>query len=399
MFPKQMSLGDLAVRAAIATIFGSLGALSVAVSGCAQSFDYGKPPNTTAFDAFTDSLRLAHSLPALAIIVVRHDTTLAHAAVGRRQLDREDRVTLDDSWQIGSLTKAFTASLIGLLVDRGKLQWTTTIAEALPDLRAIMHPQFQGVTVGQLLSHSAGVPPYTDGADLNKLPKFSGTARERRRAFVAFLLKDAPLFAPGTKHQYSNAGFTIAGAIAEQVANKPWEAQIEEDLLRPLGVRVIFGWPAYADSAQPWGHTAGMRMLHPHDPRDTYQIGDLLAPAGAVSVSMDDYGTFMRAHLAGLRGEDGLLKATTVRTLHTAMPPPPASDTLAGTALGWGVRVSKWGRIHGHAGSAGTFYCVVQLVSEQDLGLAVCTNAGGDRATAGTRAALETLRARYASER
>jgi D-alanyl-D-alanine carboxypeptidase len=374
-------------------------ATSVVFGACAQSFDYGKPANATAFDAFTDSLRVAHSLPALAFVVVRHDTTLAHAAVGRRHLDREDRVTLNDYWQIGSLTKAFTASVIGILVDRGKVQWTTTLAEVFPDLRAIMHPQFQGVTVAQLLSHSAGVPPYTDGADLNKLPKFNGTPRERRRAFVAYLLKDAPLFAPATKHQYSNAGFTIAGAVAEQVANKSWEALIEEDLLRPLGVRVVFGWPAFADSTQPWGHMEGLRLLDPHDPRGEYQIGDLLAPAGAVSVSMDGYGAFMRAHLAGLRGDAGVLKATTVRTLHTAMPPPPASDTLAGTALGWGVRVSKWGRTHGHAGSAGTFYCVVQLVSEQDLGLAVCTNAGGDRATAGTRAALETLRARYATER
>ena len=374
-------------------------ATSVAFSACAQSFDYGKPSGSSNIDAFTDSVRIVHSLPALAIVAVRHDTTLAHAAVGRRHLDREDRVALADYWQIGSLTKALTASVIGLLIDRGKLEWTTTLADVFPDLRDTMHPQFRSVTVEQLLSHSAGVPPYTQGSALNNVPQFSGTPRERRRAFVALLLKDAPRFAPGTQHQYSNAGFTIAGAIAEQVANKSWEALIEEDLMRPLGVRVVFGWPAFAESAQPWGHTMGRQLLHPHDPRDTYQIGDLLAPAGAVSVSMDGYGAFMRAHLAGLRGDDDVLTSTTVRKLHTAMPPPPPSDTLSETALGWGVRVTKWGRVHAHAGSAGTFYCVVQLLSDQDLGLAVCTNAGGDRAIAGTRAALEALRSRYATER
>jgi D-alanyl-D-alanine carboxypeptidase len=69
--------------------------------------------------------------------------------------------------------------------------------------------------------------------------------------------------------------------------------------------------------AQPCGHWRNLpRGLRPHDPRDSYQLGALLAPAGDVHMSVADYARFLPAHLRGLRGRVGLLEAATVKRLH-----------------------------------------------------------------------------------
>ena len=371
----------------------------LATIGCSQGFDFPAPEKQTAFETFVDSMRRVHALPALAVIVVRHDTTLVRAAVGKRHFDRDDRVSVDDYWQIGSLTKAFTASLIGVAVERGRISWTTTLADAFPALRDSMHEQYRGVTIAQLLSHAGGVPPFTQMAELNRIPTTSGPARQQRRAFIAHILRAPPAFAPGTRHQYSNAGYTIAAAAVEDAMNEPWETLIERDLLAPLKVSVKFGWPAASDASQPWGHMEGLRLVHPSDPHGEYQLPAMLAPAGMLSLTLDGYAAFMRAHLAGLAGSDGVLRSATVKAIHAASPPPPASDTTVAWGFGWGLRRNDWGQVHGHSGSAGTFYCTVQLLSDQDLGLYACTNVGGNRATKGIQAMIEALRARFAEKR
>src|SRR5690606_14958700 len=74
------------------------------------------------------------NFPAVAAAIVRPEGTVNHAVLGVRRLESRDVVRLDDGWHLGSCGKAMTATLIGMLVEKGKLRWEMTLAEAFPDL-------------------------------------------------------------------------------------------------------------------------------------------------------------------------------------------------------------------------------------------------------------------------
>src|SRR5262245_36895912 len=106
-----------------------------------------------------EPIRAAHKLPALAGAIVTSKGLVAAGAVGVRKAGTDVSVTVNDLWHLGSNTKAMTATLIGTLVEEGKLRWDSTTAEVFPELAADFTPQFRDVTVSHLLSHRAGLPP------------------------------------------------------------------------------------------------------------------------------------------------------------------------------------------------------------------------------------------------
>jgi CubicO group peptidase (beta-lactamase class C family) len=148
------------------------------------------------------------------------------------------------------------------------------------------------------------------------------------------------------------------------------------------------GWPATsARPDQPRGH-AGERPLALGEGR----LGAWLAPAGDVCCSIEDLARFASAHLRGLRGEDGLLRAATVELLHT---PPEAASGRQVYAHGWVVRRDGGEPIHWHNGSAGTFFAQVELAPQGNRAFAVAVNAMTPDAQLAIEAVLAALRERY----
>jgi CubicO group peptidase (beta-lactamase class C family) len=101
----------------------------------------------------------------MAAIVLRADTVLARGIAGVRHAGAPGAVTIQDRFQLGSNTKAITATLLATFVQGGTLSWTTTLADVFREQSASMSVAFRGVTLEQLLSHHAGVSPFTDTDD------------------------------------------------------------------------------------------------------------------------------------------------------------------------------------------------------------------------------------------
>ncbi len=104
-------------------------------------------------------------VPAIAVAVVSVDgppTLLALGACGVRDAskegDQQSPVTRDDLWHLGSCTKAFTATLCGVLVEAGELRWNSTVGELLGRDVVDMHPGWKDVTLDELLHHRGGAP-------------------------------------------------------------------------------------------------------------------------------------------------------------------------------------------------------------------------------------------------
>jgi CubicO group peptidase (beta-lactamase class C family) len=108
------------------------------------------------FAEFLNSIRLEERLPGLAAAIIIDSKLHSAAAVGIRESGTDNWLTVNDKFMIGSCTKAFTATTAAILVEEGRLSWKTTIRDAFPDLN--MLPEYENITIQQLLSHRSGLP-------------------------------------------------------------------------------------------------------------------------------------------------------------------------------------------------------------------------------------------------
>ena len=134
--------------------------------------------------------RALHGVPAMGVVIVHNGMIVESAAAGLRSASDDERVTTDDLWHIGSLTKNITSSLAGALVEMSVLSWNTRPLDVWPELDGAIHPQLKDITLLQLLSHTAGVPP-TNAAPSEYGDLAAGTLVEKRRGFAADLLSQS----------------------------------------------------------------------------------------------------------------------------------------------------------------------------------------------------------------
>jgi len=329
-----------------------------------------------------ENIRVKHNFPALAAAVIVDGKIVVTNAVGFRKNGGTEKVTVDDKFHLGSVTKSMTATVAAMLVEQGKISWTTTIGEAFPELKSEMHPDYLGVTLEQLLSQRSGAPGDAPADLWLQAWAAKGTAAEQRLAFIKGILARKPEAKPGTKYIYSNQGYTIAGVMLEKAAGKTWEDLLRSMLFEPLGMTTAgFGAPASVDKVdQPWGHKK--KMLSGREPVPPGPGADnplAISPAGAVHCSLGDLAKYAAFHMAGERGKSQLLKAESFKKLHTAVAD---NDDYA---LGWMVLKRAWanGRALMHNGSNTMFYVVVWMAPEKNCAVIVASNVGVDEAFKG----------------
>ena len=352
-----------------------LAALALAVaSGIAAAQD-----SSSAGDALENAMR-GSAVPAMAVLEMRDGQVAGEAVRGVRRNDGTALARLDDAWLIGSDAKPMTAALVARLVDQGKLSWTAPLSAMLPVLAEQMHAGYRAVTLGQLLSHHAGLPHDASDADafLQTLFRDPRPLPAQRLAYVAKALSEAPVAPPGTTFEYSNTGFLVAAVIAERATGVPYEDLVRREVFAPLGMRgVAFG---SQHAGQPQGHVGGK----PAKLEDTNP--DMFSPAGNMAMSLRDWSAFCLDQMAGAQGHGKLLSPASYRLMQTPQP----GGGSAG--LGWGIQASLAGHpgpVWMHAGSDGTGYAMVALFPASRSGLLVVANAGDDMG--GAKAAREVM--------
>lgn len=314
--------------------------------------------------------------PAIGIALVKGGTIVDQCVAGVRETDTDEPIKLDDGFHIGSVAKSVTASVVGRLIDAGVLDWSLTLGKALP--KVTMRDEYRGVTLEQLMRHRGGIVQHMnfDGPTMTRLVNLPGSPSEQRGAYVAEVLNLEPIHKPGTQMKYSNAGYSIVGHIAETAAGKSWEDLVREHVLAPLEMkRSGIGWPATeSNPAQPRGHYVRGNARVPQGLGE-YKLGSYLSPAGNVHCSLADLARYAAAHMKGLRGQDGWMKAATIQRLHE----PPVDASGERYACGWVVGETRdEKRMDWHNGSAGTFYAAVVLFPDDDLAVVIAANMGAE---------------------
>src|SRR5262249_53703034 len=158
---------------------------------------------------------------------------------------------------------------------------------------------------------------------------------------------------------YSNQGFTIAGAMLEELTHKTWEELIRKELFEPLHMSSAgFGPPGSTKSIdQPRAHTAS----GPVEPGPQADNPPAIGPAGTVHCSLGDWAKFVSAHLRGENGIASVADAKSFNKLHEC----PEGQSYA---MGWGRMPRPWagGDVLTHSGSNTMWYCVVWIAPAKD---------------------------------
>ena len=334
-------------------------------------------------------IREKRHVPAMAAAVVTSKGLVAVGVVGVRKRGTEIAATLNEQWHLGSDTKAMTATLVAKLVEQGRLKWESTVAEVFPDLAAGFDSGARSITVLQLLSHRSGLKPNPD------LVVYGGTdgAKERLRV-VKDELSKAPPHKPGAHYEYSNLGYSIAGAIIEKITGKSWEQAMRDEVFGPLGMRSVgfggTGTPGQVD--QPWGHTQYGEPVSGNGP--AMDNPPVLGPAGRVHCTIQDWAKFIADQLRGSRGEPALLQPASYQKLHT----PPFGGEYA---LGWLAVERAWGggTVLNHNGDNTMNFANAWVAPLRDFAVLVCVNQSGRQGFEASDEAVSALIQHYLPKR
>jgi CubicO group peptidase (beta-lactamase class C family) len=322
-----------------------------------------------ALQEAVDAVRKATRVPALGAAIVTSKGMHCVAVSGTRKiLTKAPLVTVDDQWHLGSDSKAFTAMLLEILAEKGALKTTATMEELFPKSAKKMQEAYRKVTLDDLLRHRGGLPANLSSKPNWGLPATLSLPAQRLEA-AARGLALKPAAEPGEKHHYSNLGYVVAAAAAEQATKQPYEKLIQERVFTPLGIKDAgfgpMGTPGKLD--QPLQHDAkGV-------PREPLPVNDnpaVMTPATRIHMSLGSWALFLQDHLAGARGKGKLLSSAGYKRLQT----PEKGEGY--TRGGWVVESDGGVLIYTHDGSNAGNYCRAVFIPYIDFGLLIVTNVG-----------------------
>ena len=180
------------------------------------------------FDEYAQAAARAERFSG-AILVARDGKVLVSKGYGMADVENDVPNTPETKFRLGSLTKQFTAAAVLLLQERGKLSVQDSVCKYV----APCPEAWQPVTLHHLLSHTAGVPNFTNPA---AFPDYVRTKREPTTVEALIgRFRDRPLdFKPGENWNYSNSGYVLLGHVVEKVSGKSYESFLRENIFEPL---------------------------------------------------------------------------------------------------------------------------------------------------------------------
>lgn len=320
-----------------------------------------------------DKLRAEHNVVGATVGVLKNGT-IETAASGLLNLDTGVECTADSVFQIGSIGKIFTTTLIMQMADEGRLSIDDPVRKHLRDFAIADMGAARRITIRQLLTHTSGMEGDLFPSDD---PEGPSTASYLRKMHLL-----PSLYRPGEGPMtYCNSGFVTAGRIIELLTGKPWQMAVMERICKPLGLTYAFAYPHESLRFR-------CAMGHVADPKDATKISTApatflslsAAAAGSVlSMSIADLLQFAKVHMADGATGDGkqLLSVDAARRMRSdpiAIPPFGARG-VTHWGLGWLMCVGHGYTMVGHDGGTLGQYTYLRTFPELGVAFALFTNA------------------------
>jgi CubicO group peptidase (beta-lactamase class C family) len=275
--------------------------------------------------------------------------------------------TPDTRFRLGSITKQFTAMIIMQLVEEGKLKLDVPITTYIPD-----YPKDKGekITIHNLLTHTSGIPNYTDQASFREIMRNPITPIDLIKTFWNLPLD----FEPGTKFKYSNSGYIVLGYIIEKVTGKTYEEVLKEKIFKPLGMKNS----GYDHSSDIIPKRASGYNKSGTDYFNAAYI-DMSVPfsAGALYSTVEDLYLWDQALYT-----DKLLSKKYMDKIFTPYSKPPFADSYG---YGWGISKKHISNINDslninlHGGAINGFNTIIERITNNKDLIVLLNNTGGTK--------------------
>jgi CubicO group peptidase (beta-lactamase class C family) len=302
-------------------------------------------------------------VPGASLVVVKDDKVVLMRGLGVKDFERKTPVTPDTLFAIGSSSKAFTAMLVAMAADAGKLSFDDPPKKFLPYFRLQDPDADARITVRDLLSHGSG---------LNRTDIAWITGALNREEVIRVAAQAKPTAKLREKFQYQNVMYSAAGEVAAKALGSTWEKLVAERIFRPLGMKSSVLDAAAMQKARDYSfgyfydeNTKETRLLPQRD-------FPSVAAAGAINSNARDMAQWLRLMLGGGAFEGRRLVSE--KNFEELVKP---QQKIAGNisyGLGWFLRDLHGHKIVEHGGNIDGFNALVALMPDQKLGFVLLTN-------------------------
>jgi CubicO group peptidase (beta-lactamase class C family) len=311
-------------------------------------------------DTYLKSQMQQHRIPGLTLKIIRDGKTIKTAAYGRANIELNVPAKPDTVFEIGSITKQFTAAGILTLAQEGKLSVDDKISKYLKDTPEA----WANVTIRHLLTHTSGIKNYTG------LNGFQIRRHLTQEQFIQAIGKEPMDFQPGDSWKYCNTGFNLLGYIIENVSGKNYWDFMSERVFQPLGMTATTNRLlslVIPNRASGYEQTNHVWMNRDSDLTEVFSAGAIASTVGDLAkwnASLDS---------------DRLLNAASKEQMWTPVKLNDGKTRKYG--FGWYVDAVEGHKNIGHGGSTSGFSASIQRFPDDRLAVIILTNTDEEIAT------------------
>jgi len=325
-------------------------------------------PSLWGFGEYINEAMKDWNSPGLAICIVKDGKVILSEGYGFRDLKNNLKVTPKTLFALGSCTKAFTATAMGILVDQGKIKWDEPVRRYMPSFKLNDFVVSDRVTPRDMLTHRLGLP----GHDL----MWYNTSATRKELFNRLQhLKLNRDFR--TVFQYSNLMYMAAGYSIGHVAGTTWEDFIQKHIFNPLGMKVS------NFSVEESKKASDFALPHKEKEEEIMEIPfrhvDAMGPAGSINSNLEEMAKWLLFNLnKGKFGDKQVISEASINQVHSPqiIMTTEVKDEFSyqSYAMGWAVTSYRGHHLIHHGGGIDGFISYISFMPRENMGIVVLTN-------------------------
>ncbi len=336
---------------------------------------FGQKTDTrlSGLDKEIENVMKAYHAAGLSVAVVENNENVYSRGFGVRDIDNHLPVTINTIFPIGSITKSFTAALLGILEHQNILSLKDKPSFHIPKLQFYNERMDNLITIEDLLCHRSGIGS-VDGTYI----LFPAYNRAQIMPRVKYL---KPNGAIKDSWIYSNLGYIIAGHIAEKTTNEAWETNINEKIFKPLNMNRSS--TSIAEMTDANDYSFGYGLSNKKTQKVLFAELNNDKPGGAINSTANDMANWMSTwlnngtfHTQEILPKNYVLEATSVKAVDNGLPPEVSDPGVYtfGYGYGWKVNSHKGHyKVH-HGGNVSGFSSQLVMYPTDNLGIVVLTN-------------------------
>jgi CubicO group peptidase (beta-lactamase class C family) len=321
------------------------------------------------FDEFVKQVMKDWKVPGVAVAIVKDGKVILAKGYGERDTHKHLPVTPQTLFAIGSISKSFTVTAMGMLVDEGKLDWDKPVRDYIPEFKMYDPVASEHMTPRDLVTHRSGLPRHDA---LWYSSNFSRADLVRRLRYLE------PNKDFRSTYQYNNLMFVTAGYLVGRVAGTTWEEFVRRRILDPLGMKdtnySVDVSQKSPDFAMPYQNADGVVKDMP------FHNVDQIAPAGAINSNVDEMAQYLLFHLSkGMHGQTRLLSENSENQMQSPQMVEPNSERwreigLSTYGMALGVSGYRGHKFVSHGGAIDGFTAQFSFMPHDNIGAIVFAN-------------------------